>query len=68
MKFSKNFDSQIFEKNFIFGQNFREISILVKFLRKKIGFGRNFRKNFDFGPIFQNSDFGRIFKKMLILV
>ena len=60
MKFSKNFDSQIFVKNFIFGQNFREISILVKFSKKKTVLVEIFEKNFDFGPIFQNSDFGRI--------
>ena len=57
VKFSK--------KDFNFGQNFRKISILFKFFRKKkFDFGQNFRKNFDFGQIFQNSDFGRIFKKI----
>ena len=52
-------------KNFDFGQNFRKISILVKF-SKKIRFWSKFSKilkNSDFTQIIENLDLGQIFEK-----
>ena len=54
-EFGKISNLSNFRKNFDFGQNwrkFRKMSILVKF-SKNFDFGHNFRKNFEFGQIFQ---------------
>ena len=69
-----------FKNKFEFGQNFRKISILVKFLKKNVDFGQKFSKfskNYNlvnisekfgfFSEISKNFDFGQIFENSFLV-